>query len=42
MGRSLSMIMRQIGLVLLVFSLLMGICAGAEENIYKIMVWGNV
>jgi len=34
--------MRQIGLVLLVFSLLMGICAGAEENIYKIMVLGNV
>jgi len=42
MGRSLNMIMRQIGLVLLVFSLLMGICAGAEENIYKIMVLGNV
>ena len=36
------MIMRQIGLVLLVFSLLMGICAGAEENIYKIMILGNV
>ena len=36
------MIMRQIGLVLLVFFLLMGICAGAEENIYKIMVLGNV
>ena len=34
--------MRQIGLVLLVFSLLIGICAGAEENIYKIMVLGNV
>jgi outer membrane protein insertion porin family len=36
------MIMRQIGLVLLVFSLLIGICAGAEENIYKIMILGNV
>lgn len=34
--------MRQIGLVLLVFSLLIGICAGAEENIYKIMILGNV
>ncbi len=36
------MIMRRIGLVLLVFSLLIGICAGAEENIYKIMILGNV
>jgi len=36
------MTMRQIGLVLLVFSLLIGICAGAEENIYKIMILGNV
>jgi outer membrane protein insertion porin family len=34
--------MRQIGLVLLVFSLLLGICAGVEENIYKIMILGNV
>jgi len=42
MGRSLNMTMRQIGLVLLVFSLLIGICAGAEENIYKIMILGNV
>ena len=42
MGRSLNMIMRQIGLILLVFSLLMGICDGAEENIYKIMILGNV
>ncbi len=36
------MIVRQIGLVLLVFSLLVGICAGAEENIDKIMILGNV
>ena len=36
------MIARQIGLVLLVFSLLMGIGAGAEENIHKIMILGNV
>ena len=36
------MIVRQIGLVLLVFSLLIGICAGAEENIDKIMILGNV
>jgi outer membrane protein insertion porin family len=36
------MIVRQIGLVLLVFSLLIGICVGAEENIDKIMILGNV
>jgi outer membrane protein insertion porin family len=36
------MITRRTGLILLVFSLLMGICAGAEENIYKIMILGNV
>jgi outer membrane protein insertion porin family len=42
MGRSLTMIIRQIGLILLVISLLIGICAGAEENIYKIMILGNV
>jgi outer membrane protein insertion porin family len=36
------MIMRRIGLVLLAFSLLVGICVGAEENIYKIMILGNV
>jgi outer membrane protein insertion porin family len=42
MGRNLNMIMRHIGSVLLAFSLLIGICAGAEENIYKIIVLGNV
>jgi len=42
MGRSLNMIVRQIGLVLLIFSLLVGISAGAEENIGKIMILGNV
>jgi outer membrane protein insertion porin family len=36
------MIMRQIGLILLVISLLMGICDGADEDIYKIMILGNV
>jgi outer membrane protein insertion porin family len=36
------MIMRQIGLILLVFSFLIGTGAGAEENIYKIMILGNV
>jgi len=36
------MIVRQMGLVLLVFSLLVGICTGAEENIDKIMILGNV
>jgi len=34
--------MRHIGSVLLAFSLLIGICAGAEENIYKIIILGNV
>jgi outer membrane protein insertion porin family len=42
MGRNLNMIMRYTGSVLLAFSLLIGICAGAEENIYKIVVLGNV
>ena len=36
------MIMRQIGLILLVFSFFIGTGAGAEENIYKIMILGNV
>ena len=36
------MIMRHIGSALFVFSLLVGICAGAEENISKIIVLGNV
>ena len=35
------MIKRRIGLVLLVFSVFTGICAAAEENIYKIMILGN-
>ena len=42
METNLDMIVRQIGLVLLVFSLLVGICVGAEENIDKIMILGNV
>jgi outer membrane protein insertion porin family len=36
------MILRQIGLILLVISLLMGICDGGEEDIYKIVILGNV
>jgi len=36
------MIMRQIGLILLVISLLIGICDGADEDIFKIMILGNV
>ncbi|OGP92847.1 MAG: outer membrane protein assembly factor BamA [Deltaproteobacteria bacterium RBG_16_48_10] len=37
------MLVRQMGLVLLVFfSLFIGISAGAEESIYKIMILGNV
>ncbi|MCJ7783191.1 MAG: hypothetical protein MUP41_04615, partial [Desulfobacterales bacterium] len=36
------MLARQIGLVLLVLSLFIGIGAGAEETIYKIMILGNV
>ena len=36
------MIIRQIGFILLVISLLIGICAGAEEDIYKIIILGNV
>ena len=36
------MVARQIGLILLLFSLFTGIGAGAEENIYKIMILGNV
>lgn len=42
MGRSLNMIMRQIGPILLVISLLIGICDGADEDIFKIMILGNV
>jgi outer membrane protein insertion porin family len=42
MGRNLNMIMRHIGSVLFAFSLLIGICAGAEENIYKVIILGNV
>src|SRR4030043_214726 len=42
MGRSLNMITRQMGFILLVISLLMGICNGAEEDIYKIVILGNV
>jgi outer membrane protein insertion porin family len=41
MGRDLSMIMRHIGSVLFAFFLLIGIAAGAEEDIYKIIVLGN-
>jgi outer membrane protein insertion porin family len=36
------MIVRKIGLVLLLLSLFVGICAGAEETIDKIMILGNV
>jgi outer membrane protein insertion porin family len=36
------MIIRQIGFILLVISLLFGICDGAEEDIYKIVILGNV
>lgn len=36
------MIMKQIGLILLTIILLMGICDGAEEDIYKIMILGSV
>ncbi len=36
------MIPRQIGFILLAISLLMGICNGAEEDIYKIVILGNV
>ncbi len=36
------MLLRQIGLVLLVLALLIGIGAGAEESIYKIIILGNV
>jgi outer membrane protein insertion porin family len=42
MARSPNMIVSRIGLVLLILFLLIGICAGAEENIYKIMILGNV
>jgi outer membrane protein insertion porin family len=41
-GRSQTMVMRQIGLILLVSSLFITTGAGAEENIYKIMILGNV
>ncbi len=36
------MLVKQIGVVLLVFCLFIGIGAGTEENIYKIMILGNV
>jgi outer membrane protein insertion porin family len=36
------MVLRRLGLILVVFSLLIGICLGAEEDIYKIMILGNV
>ena len=36
------MIMKQIGLILLISLLFIGTVAGAEENIYKIMILGNV
>jgi len=36
------MVMKQIGLILLVSALFIGIVTGAEENIYKIMILGNV
>ena len=36
------MFVKQTGLVLLVFLLFIGIGAGAEENVYKIMILGNV
>jgi outer membrane protein insertion porin family len=36
------MIMKRIGFVLLVIFILIGICNGAEENIYKIMILGNI
>jgi outer membrane protein insertion porin family len=36
------MLVKHIGLVLLVFCLFIGIGAGTEENIYKIMILGNV
>jgi len=42
MGRNLRMLVRQIGLVLFVLSFFIGIGAGAEESIYKIMILGNV
>ena len=42
MGRNLNMIMRYIASVLFTFSLLIGIGVGAEEDIYKIVILGNV
>jgi outer membrane protein insertion porin family len=36
------MMIRQIGFILLVISLFIGICEGAEEDIYKIVILGNV
>jgi outer membrane protein insertion porin family len=36
------MVVRRIGLILLVLFLLIGICVGAEENIHKILILGNV
>jgi outer membrane protein insertion porin family len=42
MGRSLNMMTRRPGLLLLVFFLFTGICSGAEENIFKITILGIV
>ena len=42
MGRSLNMTTRRIGLLILIFFLFTGTCPGAEENIFKIMILGNV
>jgi outer membrane protein insertion porin family len=42
MGKNPNMILKRIGPALLFFSILIGICAGAEENIFKIMILGNV
>jgi outer membrane protein insertion porin family len=41
MAKGLRMLVRQIGLVLLLLSLFIGKGAGAEENIYRIMILGN-
>ncbi len=42
MGKGLNMLVRVTGIVLLLFSLFAGVGAGAEENISKIMILGNV
>jgi outer membrane protein insertion porin family len=36
------MMTKQIGLIFLIISLLIGVCVGAEEDIYKIVILGNV